>query len=104
MSQEPVRYFRTNVLLDPARAFFPYSKFWRGDYSSSVPIVLDRKAGYFPRSEQIREPSTEPACLYPQHCFHTSPATKFPCFPECTSEALQYRRYLLNNSKHFLYS
>lgn len=103
MSYEPTRYFRTAVVLDPGRAEFPYRNFWRGDYRSTVPIVMDRRAGYYPRDEEVAERPTEPACNYPQHCFQTSPATKYPCYPECTFETVQYRRYLLNGAKHFLY-
>lgn len=102
-SSEPTRYFRTGVVLDPGRAVFPYRKFWRGDYRSSLPIVLDRQAGYRPQDETVVEKVEEPVCYYPQHCFQTSPATRNPCYPECTFDSLQYRRYLLNGSKHFLY-
>ena len=48
---EPNRYYRTNVVLDPSRAFFPYKKFWRGDYRSSIPVILDRRAGFYPRKD-----------------------------------------------------
>ena len=100
---EPTIYFRTNVVLDKDRACFPYKKFWRGNYQSSVPIVLDRQAGYYPRNEEIPKKVKELPCDYPQHCFETSPATRYPCYPECTKKASQYRRYLLNDAKHFLY-
>lgn len=102
-SSEPTRYFKTGVLLDPARAEFPYRRYWRGDYRSDIPIVMDRRAGFYPRDESTVEPVKEPICDYPQHCFQTSPATRYPCYPECTFDSLQYRRYLLNATKHFLY-
>lgn len=102
-SDEPTIYFRTPVLLDPSRAEFPYTKFWRGNYKSTVPIVLDRRAGYYPRAETTRKDIAEPVCNYPQHCFQTSPSTRYPCYPECTVSDKEHRRYLLNSAKHFLY-
>ncbi len=102
MPQQP---WSTPVLLDPWRAFFPYQRFFQGDYLSNAPIVYDRRAGFRPREDQITyklpfntyQPSYTSLynddCIRQPHrqpwykdihskgnlCFATSPGTFYPC-------------------------
>lgn len=84
LSDTPYRYFQTNVITQEGRAYFPYPDWFRGEYMSNLPIVVEREAGFRPRLE--REPgywkgSTGHA--YPQNCFRGSAKTRYPCYPEC---------------------
>lgn len=104
---EPTRHYQTDVVLDSDRGEFPYKKFWRGDYKSSIPIILDRQAGFYPRKDDnnCSHAETRPTLTkhcYPQHCFATAPNTRFPCYQECTQDVTYYRRNLLNGTKIFL--
>jgi hypothetical protein len=65
---------------------FPYTRFYRGVYNSSDPVVMEREAGWRPR---------RPACYqgkccdtplpYPKHCFETACGTTFPCYTNTLS-------------------
>ena len=103
---EPTRYYQTNVMLDPSRGEFPYKRFWRGNYQSNIPIILDRQAGFYPRKDDncldIKTPLILKEHCYPQHCFATAPNTRFPCYQECTKDVTYYRRNLLSGAKIFL--
>ena len=63
---------------------FPYKRWWRGDYESPYPVVIDREPGWRPREDQCYKrkcsahvkPST-PTDL----CFETPCSTVFPCYP-----------------------
>lgn len=52
-SSTPFRFYQTNIVLEPDRAFFPYKNWFRGDYTSCFPIISDREAGFYPRTEPI---------------------------------------------------
>ena len=78
MPQQP---WRTPVLLDPWRAFFPYPRFFRGDYRANAPIVYDRKAGFRPQenTETYKLPfnTYQPSytSLYSEDCSQQDPYT-----------------------------
>ena len=62
---------------------FPYTRFYRGDYKSSLPAVFDRQAGWKPRCDGKYVPIKEPTTiLYPNHCFQSAVTTVYPCMPE----------------------
>lgn len=64
---------------------FPYTRYYRGVYTSSSPIVAEREAGYRPRFDRcygIKVPPCREAVPYPDHCFQTAGSTVFPCYPE----------------------
>lgn len=60
---------------------FPYTRFYRGIYNSSDPIVIEREAGWRPRREECYTPNNCGKVQYPNHCFETSCSTTFPCYP-----------------------
>lgn len=62
---------------------FPYSRFFRGVYYSSDPVVFERESGW--RAE--RDPCYGSAgCRrqdpYPNHCFESACSTVYPCYPQ----------------------
>jgi hypothetical protein len=102
-STYPFRFYQTNVITEPARAFFPYPNFWRGDYKCSKPIVVHRQAGFRPREFKDQISSTIiSAHPYPQHCF-ANPSTRYPCYPDCIDEIQPYRNDLMSYAKLYLY-
>lgn len=50
-SSNPFSFYQTNIILEPDRAFFPYTNWFRGKYTSCLPIIADREAGFYPRTE-----------------------------------------------------
>lgn len=102
-SSTPYRYSQTNVITEPGRAIFPYPNFWRGEYTSELPIVVEREAGFRPRAPVERKwtPATDHA--YPQHCFATPPNTERPCYPECTESYVRRHRYLQAQTPVYLF-
>jgi len=61
----------------------PYSRFWRGSYLSSNPIVIEREAGWRPNNDRCYKLTRERSDpLYPKHCFETACSTVYPCYPE----------------------
>lgn len=84
-SDTPYRYSQTNVITQEGRAYFPYPDWWRGEYMCDLPIIAEREAGFRPRLERpYWKGSTGHA--YPQHCFRTGIKTRYPCYPECTTD------------------
>ena len=61
---------------------FPYTRFYRGVYTSKDPITIEREAGWRPHRQQCYTPNccNEPS-IYPNHCFETACSTVFPCYP-----------------------
>jgi hypothetical protein len=98
----PYRHYQTNVITQEGRAYFPYPDWFRGEYMSDIPIVVEREAGFRPLEEQnwkgVQYAERATGHAYPQHCFRGSEKTRYPCYPECTS-----RRGLMPNSKIYLY-
>lgn len=62
---------------------FPYTRFFRGVYYSSDPVVFEREAGWRPRHESCYGPA---GCSregpYPNHCFESACSTVYPCYPQ----------------------
>lgn len=102
-SDQPYIFSQTNVITQPERAYFPYPNFWRGDYKSSRPIVVEREAGFRPREDPPYESKRSIGHAYPDHCFEAAPSTIYPCYPECTEEFKRYRRYMINYAKIYLF-
>lgn len=50
-SEIPFVFNQTNIVTDPDRAYFPYTYWFRGEYMSDIPIIVDREAGFRPRVE-----------------------------------------------------
>lgn len=80
---------------------FPYTRFYKGEYNNSQPIVAEREAGWRKLENncyKMLEPITEP--FYPNHCFQSACSTVYPCYPQylrkyADKEALEV---MLNNS------
>jgi hypothetical protein len=72
----------TSVLTD--KDSFPYTRSWRGEHESTVPIVLEREAGWRPRHDKCYkvQPSIDTVSSYPDHCFEAPCSTVFPCYPK----------------------
>ena len=51
-SDIPYRYSQTSVITQEGRAYFPYPDWWRGEYMSDLPIIVEREAGFRPRLEK----------------------------------------------------
>lgn len=65
----------------------PYSRYYRGVYYSSKPIVFEREAGWRPIREDCYKVSTPPedresGAFYPNHCFEAPCSTVYPCYPQ----------------------
>ena len=61
----------------------PYSRWYRGVYYYSDPIVAEREAGWRPMQQQCYTanhiPKPDPV---PEHCFQTACSTILPCYPK----------------------
>lgn len=100
----PFRYSQAVVLTQPSRAYFPYADWYRGEYMSDIPIIVEREAGFRPRIERPPQWKGTTGHAYPQHCFRPATNTKYPCYPECTEPYKRYDPTLQRASKIFLYS
>lgn len=70
---------------------FPYTKWFRGNYKSTEPIVAEREAGYRKRQDncyKITNPETPANINYPNHCFEVPCSTVFPCYPKYAQRML----------------
>jgi hypothetical protein len=81
-SSTPFRFYQTNILLEPDRTFFPYTNWFRGQYTSCFPIIADREAGFYPRTEQkITECSmSKDKEKKPTHCFRGATQQARKCY------------------------
>jgi hypothetical protein len=62
---------------------FPYTRFFRGVYNSTNPVVLEREAGWRPRRNACYSVNyCNDKGPYPNHCFETACSTVYPCHPE----------------------
>ena len=75
----------------------PYPRFYRGVHNSSIPVVLEREAGYRQQRDECYNFNPNPAQFEdlpsPTHCFQAPCSTTYPCYPE------QIRAY---SSQNFL--
>ena len=61
---------------------FPYNRFFRGDYRSQNPTVINREAGYRPRNNSCyRGVIAHNKYEYPNHCFESACSVVYPCYP-----------------------
>jgi len=79
-----IPYYSSGPSADVDNDVFPYTRFYRGQYTSDVPIIIDREAGWKPvKNSCYKDPVIKPeADLYPNHCFQAAPSTTYPCYPE----------------------
>jgi hypothetical protein len=61
---------------------FPYTRFFRGVYHSSDPVVFEREAGWRPPRDECYRGCYYYNPEYPDHCFETACSTVFPCYPK----------------------
>lgn len=60
---------------------FPYTKFFKGDYTSDQPTVMNREAGVsFQKKESNTKIKKPPMEVKPNHCFHYPCTTVRPCY------------------------
>ena len=62
---------------------FPYTRFFRGVYNSSEPVVSERETGWRPQRNycySVNKCNLESP--YPNHCFEGPCSTVYPCYPE----------------------
>lgn len=60
---------------------FPYTRFYRGQYDSDQPVVMDRQAGYRFVNQPCYRTQTEYNVPYPNYCFESACSTIYPCLP-----------------------
>ena len=67
---------------------FPYQRFYRGQYDSSVPIVFEREAGARIVNNECYNADTkcDIGTVSPNHCFEAACSVVFPCTPENLSK------------------
>lgn len=61
---------------------FPYTRFFRGVYYSSDPVVLEREAGWRPQNNQCYKYGCAGEGPYPNHCFESACSVVYPCYPQ----------------------
>lgn len=67
---------------------FPYTRYFRGEYSSHKPQIMEREAGWRPIYNSCYKTTNDKKGEYPKHCFETACSTVYPC----------YNKYLENES------
>ena len=81
-SSTPFRFYQTNIVLEPDRAFFPYTNWFRGEYTSCFPIIAEREAGFHPRTEPQNtrcDEHTEKE-KKPNHCYRGATQQMQRCY------------------------
>jgi hypothetical protein len=61
---------------------FPYTRFFRGVYSSTDPVVFEREAGWRPIRNSCYKSSCDTKSQYPIHCFENSCSFVSRCHPK----------------------
>ena len=62
---------------------FPYTRFFRGVYYSSDPIVFEREAGWRPtRDSCYGHVDCSRSMPYPNHCFESACSTVYPRYQQ----------------------
>ena len=77
---------------------FPYSRNYRGNPTSNIPIINKRECGYRKILSQCYKPVktiTEIKNNYPQHCFETSCTINKPCYQKENDKFKSFNK--LNN-------
>tara|TARA_B110000967_G_C18839873_1_gene538770 strand:+ start:311 stop:724 length:414 start_codon:yes stop_codon:yes gene_type:complete len=64
---------------------FPYTRYYRGVYNESKPIVLERESGFrVPHNNCYSFNKCKKTNIKPNNCFETACSTVFPCYPSTT--------------------
>lgn len=66
---------------------FPYNRWYRGQYDSDKPVIIEREAGYRYVEKNCYLKKPEMKVEYPQHCFEAPCSTVYPCIPQ------QYKKF-----------
>ena len=61
---------------------FPYRRFYRGEYHSIDPIILEREAGYRQRQDRKYIQLVESTVVRPEYCWQYPCTSIKPCKPE----------------------
>lgn len=65
---------------------FPYKRFYRGNHTSSKPIVMEREAGYRARQDDCYVPQVVITSHKPEYCWQTPCSHVKPCRPNNDSK------------------
>lgn len=60
---------------------FPYTRHWRSDYKSHLPLCIEREAGFRRKHTKPITVTNKVYSYYPNHCFEYPPETKKHCYP-----------------------
>jgi len=69
---------------------FPYKYFYRGEYNSSDPVVIEREAGYRPHHDMCYMEVGNPTPCKKNFCWQKPCSTVSPCVPD---EPLMKKQY-----------
>lgn len=61
---------------------FPYRRFYRGEYQSTEPIIVEREAGYRNRKDEKYIQLVDPVIYRPEYCWQYPCTSIKPCKPE----------------------
>lgn len=65
----------------------PYSRFYRGDYRSHLPIIMEREAGWRIVNNECYSGAPKGVPLPPpEHCFQNACSVVLPCHCDITSQ------------------
>jgi hypothetical protein len=83
LKQQSYPYYSTGTSILTDMDSFPYTRFYRGEYTSDNPIIMEREAGWRSRCENDYKPIKDiQTTYYPNHCFQAAITTVYPCMPE----------------------
>ena len=79
-----IPYYSSGPSIAVDHDVFPYTRFYRGQPKSDLPVLMDREAGWAPvHNDCYKNPVVKPEVdLYPNHCFQSAPSTTYPYYPE----------------------
>jgi hypothetical protein len=103
MQSEPCNYANIKVVTQPGRATFPYPHWFRGEYMSDFPVIVEREAGFRERITLPKIWQGTTGHAYPQHCFRPGTTVTYPCYPDCTEPFKRYDRTLQRYGPIYLY-
>ena len=106
-SDTPFSFFQTNVITEPDRAYFPYTNWFRGEYTNCFPIIADREAGFRPiitGVQSVTGCNFNDGDLHPQNCFRGATQQSKNCYTNGTQTWLVKDPTYLTNNRLFLYS
>lgn len=80
-SYHPYHYYGNDKKIITDMDHFPYTRFYRGIYNESVPIIWEREAGYHKLENRNYEYTPIFSIQKPQNCFQLPCSTILPCQP-----------------------